>query len=179
MADFFKAYLRTSIYEGGYAFVAGDKGGETYRGIARNFHPYWPGWVIIDEIKKNRRIKYNEIINYTPLNEMVKEFYYKTFWANIRGNDIYSQIIGEFIYDYSVHSGSRRAVSVLQNVLGFDKRDIDGKMGPKTITALNSFPEKYVLDSLKKERLNFLINLSKKPGQAKFRQGWINRVNSF
>ena len=36
-----------------------------------------------------------------------------------------------------------------------------------------------IVATLKKERLNFLINLSKKPGQAKFRQGWVNRVNSF
>ena len=154
MANFLKAYLRTSVYEGGYAFISGDRGGETYMGIARNFHPYWSGWGVIDKIKRERKIRYNEIINYIPLNEMVKEFYYKTFWINISGNNIYSQIIAEFIYDYSVHSGFKKAISALQIILGFDKKDIDGRIGPKTLTALNSFPERYVLESLKKERLN-------------------------
>ncbi|MBX9449807.1 MAG: hypothetical protein KL787_08850, partial [Taibaiella sp.] len=26
------------------ANVAGDRGGETYKGIARNIHPKWQGW---------------------------------------------------------------------------------------------------------------------------------------
>ena len=51
MADFSKAWGRSSVHEGGYAHLAGDAGGETYRGIARNFHPEWPGWKFIDRVK--------------------------------------------------------------------------------------------------------------------------------
>jgi hypothetical protein len=36
--------------EGGFKLIdiAADRGGQTYAGIARNFHPNWPGWHCID-----------------------------------------------------------------------------------------------------------------------------------
>ena len=37
MAEFETAYYLTNKIEGGYANDQDDKGGETYRGIARNF----------------------------------------------------------------------------------------------------------------------------------------------
>lgn len=48
MADFLQAYESMIRNEGGYTLhtVAGDRGGMTYAGIARNFHPNWPGWAL-------------------------------------------------------------------------------------------------------------------------------------
>ena len=43
MAIFKKAYEPVRQWEGGWCNVEGDRGGETYAGIARNFWPDWPG----------------------------------------------------------------------------------------------------------------------------------------
>ena len=50
MADFLQAFESMIRNEGGYKLhsVEGDRGGMTYAGIARNFHPNWPGWAAID-----------------------------------------------------------------------------------------------------------------------------------
>lgn len=46
MAEFTPAFEEMIRNEGGYILhnVAGDHGGDTYAGIARRFHPDWPGW---------------------------------------------------------------------------------------------------------------------------------------
>lgn len=38
--------------EGGYVNDPNDRGGETYKGVARNANPGWPGWKIIDQLKR-------------------------------------------------------------------------------------------------------------------------------
>ena len=38
--------------EGLYCDEPGDAGGETYRGIARVYHPHWVGWELIDSYKQ-------------------------------------------------------------------------------------------------------------------------------
>ena len=45
MADFQPAFEKMIRNEGGYTLhnVASDRGGQTFAGIARNFHPNWPG----------------------------------------------------------------------------------------------------------------------------------------
>ena len=51
MADFDLAYAPVAKWEGGWTHDSGDKGGETYAGIARAFFPDWPGWHFIDAAK--------------------------------------------------------------------------------------------------------------------------------
>lgn len=173
MADFNKAYSRTSIYEGGYANVKGDRGGETYAGITKVYHPNWEGWKIIEKYKP---LKYQQKIKDTELERLMKVFYKKTYWDIIQGDLYDSQIIAEFIYDYSVHSGPKRAITKLQGFLGVVA---DGKVGKLTIAALNSKNPKILFEQLKRERYNFLLALSKQPNQEKFRKGWLNRINNF
>ena len=44
MADFEQAFSKTMGAEGGYKLtdIKGDKGGQTYAGISRRFHPDFP-----------------------------------------------------------------------------------------------------------------------------------------
>jgi len=69
MADFNDAYEKTILNEGGYKLhnVPDDRGGQTYAGIARRYHPNWPGWRYIDsndldnpELTKQVRAFYKE-----------------------------------------------------------------------------------------------------------------------
>lgn len=83
MANFALFIPKLFHHEGGYALVKGDKGGETYRGIARKFHPTWSGWKFIDAKKAKGAIKYKTI--FLELEEPVKSFYKRNFWDKIPG----------------------------------------------------------------------------------------------
>ena len=50
MGEFEQAFEKMIRNEGGYLLhkVSGDRGGQTYAGIARNFYPDWDGWDLID-----------------------------------------------------------------------------------------------------------------------------------
>lgn len=52
MADFKKALEMVLKHEGGYVCDPSDPGGETYKGVARNMHSGWTGWMEIDLAKK-------------------------------------------------------------------------------------------------------------------------------
>lgn len=173
MAEFLTAYKKTSQWEGGFADVAGDAGGETYAGISRKHHPKWAGWMIVDKYKP---LKWDEKIKDFELESLVKQFYYKEFWTKVNGDFIEHQNIANFVYDYAVHSGVNRASKKLQSALGVRA---DGIIGSVTLNAVNSSDPNMLLNKLKSERKQFLIDLSEKQSQRKFRQGWINRVNSF
>ena len=49
MAIFNSAFQITMGNEGGYANNPADSGGETYKGIAKNYWPNWEGWTAVDQ----------------------------------------------------------------------------------------------------------------------------------
>ena len=57
MADFNLAYAPVAKWEGGWTHDSGDKGGETFRGCARNFFPNEPIWPVIDREKSHPSYK--------------------------------------------------------------------------------------------------------------------------
>lgn len=172
MAEFLEAYRRTAIHEGGYANVKGDRGGETYKGIARVYHPHWEGWKLVDRAKP---LRHNAFIKSDVLDSLVKQFYKRHFWDKIQGDYIRDQRTAEFLYDYMVHSGKRAIVRV-QRILGVWD---DGILGNITLRALNNADPDDVFNQLKSERRTFLRGLASKPGQSKFLKGWMNRIDSF
>src|SRR5690606_24039450 len=130
MASFKTAYEKyIKPWEGGYAFVSGDKGGETYAGIARNFHPDWSGWSYIDNVKKTRSIKRNE--HFPDLDLQVEKFF-RDFWNTQRLSEIDSQDVANIIYDFYVNS-EKSAIKVVQRLVGVQQ---DGLIGPKTLEAI-------------------------------------------
>ncbi|MDD4754837.1 MAG: glycosyl hydrolase 108 family protein [Prolixibacteraceae bacterium] len=48
MAQFKPALQKILAHEGDYVNAPADPGGETYKGIARNIHSKWNGWLCID-----------------------------------------------------------------------------------------------------------------------------------
>lgn len=171
MAEFLEAYRKTAVHEGGYANVKGDRGGETYAGIARNSWPNWVGWSIVDQY----RLKHNEKVKSKELEGMVKQFYKRYFWDKLQGDAIEGQRIAEFLYDYYVHSGAR-AIKDIQRIIGVDD---DGLFGGKTLAAINATDENDAFRQLFNVRKTFLNRLADTAGQEKFRQGWMNRINAY
>ena len=163
MANFLTAFESMIRNEGGYKLhtVAGDRGGMTYAGIARNFHPRWPGWLAIDR---------GEI----PETELVRQFYQENFWAAIQGDQITHQTVARNLFDFAVNAGVVTAVRLAQIVAGTTP---DGKIGPKTVTALNALdPEKFVLSFALAKLARYRDIVNKDRTQQKFLLGWVNRT---
>jgi lysozyme family protein len=164
MAIFEPAFDQMLKNEGGYVLhdVAGDRGGMTYAGIARNMNADWAGWELIDRKEFS-----------SELTAMVRDFYRDAYWRPIRGDDL-PQEIAESIFDFGVNSGTRTAVKLAQLVVGSQP---DGVLGPKTVEALaamdgDSFKKSYAL--AKVARYAAICNRNRT--QSKFLLGWINRT---
>lgn len=177
MADFSTAY-KTYVkpWEGGYSLVAADKGGETYAGIARKFHPTWEGWSYID-IKKsmfpNKRIPQN---HFFPDIEYMVTAFYKAMWDRNLFGQINNQQVASLLYDYYVNSGSY-AIKAVQRLVG---TTADGAMGPKTIAAINAANQSQLHDALKKQRgEHYEALIRADSSQEIFRKGWFARLASF
>lgn len=134
MADFKTAFRKTSRWEGGYANNPNDSGGETYKGIARNHHPTWSGWISIDQIKAAHPKGFKTILKNTPeLQSKVEDFYKRNFWDKVKLDECPNQRVANEVFDMCVNAGISAGVKILQKVLGLPA---DGKFGPVTLSAM-------------------------------------------
>lgn len=162
MADFNTALPTILKHEGGYSFVAGDSGGETYRGISRNNFPAWEGWQLVE---KHKPLKNGEIIEDEELKELVADFYAKNFWNSLKLSNIKDQAVATKIMDMAVNMGVYRAFILIQEVLANKCRlsvAIDGKPGSETIRAINSQSPGYFLNLLRDKSKSFYTNLAER-----------------
>lgn len=121
-----------------------DSGGFTYYGIARNYHPSWPGWPIVDAdmVRFGRPRKIDEA---PELNQYVKEFYYREFWLrnNIHKVAELSPACAIEVFEASANGGGVRILQKTLNTMNnngtlWPELDTDGSIGPKTLDALRS-----------------------------------------
>lgn len=184
MADLQIAEKKTLKWEGGYCKVAGDKGGETIFGIARNMHPHLKLWKILDDYKKMyqnfSKSNYKEIETLCLGNGAFKgemdSFCRTQFWDKIKGDSIVSQDVANALYDFAVNSGVSRAVKSIQSVLGVKA---DGILGAKTLEAINAADGVKLCNDLCDKRTYFFKTIAQKGQNAKFLNGWLNRVKDF
>jgi lysozyme family protein len=174
MANFSIAYNKYILpFEGGYVNHADDKGGETYAGIARNFHPTWEGWKTIDAIKQGRTIKRNE--KFPTLNNLVTNFFLD-LWNKNRFGEIKSQDVANIFYDFYINS-EKSAIKKVQEILKVSR---DGVLGSNTLAAINNLDAAKLYNTIKDARIKFYETLVKNnPSQSVFLKGWMNRINSF
>lgn len=93
--------------EGGYANLKGDSGKETYRGIARHYHPNWSGWAVVDRIKAEKNVK--ELPNNTDIPELkqqVFQFYYDTYYKPMRIDDYKDVMMAALVLHRGIGMGS-------------------------------------------------------------------------
>jgi lysozyme family protein len=162
MAEFNPAFDRMIRDEGGFVLhnVPGDRGGQTYAGIARNMHPKWPGWSVTDA-------------GGTPPAQLVHDFYRAHFWDDIRGDQITQQAVASDIFNFYVNTG-RPAKVLAQVVVGATP---DGVFGPRTVAAINAFdPEKFVLSYALAKITRYRDIVQRDRTQLKFLLGWLNRT---
>ena len=192
MTKFETAYYITNRIEGGYANDPDDKGGETYRGIARNFHPDWNGWATVDDAKKkisNIKSINNLLDNDSTLQKWVMAFYCVEFWDKINGDLIPDQLIANEVYDNAVNMGINSSGEYLQRTINILNRnqnayadiEVDGNLGPKTIEALKVCIKKNgakrVLNVINGFQIKHYLELMEKnPTNEKY-IGWFDRVD--
>ena len=167
MADFLQAFERASLAEGGYKLheVAGDRGGMTYAGIARNPNPGWPGWAYIDRGE-------------TPPSQLVRDYYREGWWNPIRGDGIASQDVAYTIYSFATNSSARLrpvvAVKLAQLVAGATP---DGVFGPRTLASVNAMePELFVAKYALARLARYEQIVRRDRTQQKFLLGWLSRT---
>ena len=162
MADFAPAFEKVIVDEGGYTLtnIAGDNGGQTYAGIARNPNPQWPGWAYVDRKE-------------TPPSQLVRDFYKSTFWDPIGGDRIASQRVAESIFNFYVNTG-KPAKTLAQLVVGATP---DGAIGDKTIELINATDERsFILAYTVAKVARYAEICNRNRAQSKFLLGWINRT---
>lgn len=168
-------------HEGYYANVKGDRGGETYMGVARNLHPDWKGWEIIYAHKeKVGKIRHNAKIYDKELTQMVKDFYRHTFYQAYRIERINNGSLQEIIFDWCVNSGrwgSRGVQRTLNQCFNTDLK-MDGIIGNKTIAAINKCEPEILFDAIKAARIKYYHTIAKRGQNHKFLKGWLKRINS-
>lgn len=163
MADFLPAFEAMIKNEGGYVLhtVAGDRGGQTYAGIARNRWPQWAGWAVVDAGGQ-------------PQPDLVRGFYRANFWTAMRLEEVKDQRVARMLFDFGVNAGISTAVKLAQIVVGTTP---DGRMGPKTISALNAIdPSVFVPTYSLAKIARYRDIVTRDRTQIKFIVGWLSRV---
>lgn len=163
MAEFLPAFERMIVNEGGYVLhtVKDDRGGMTYAGIARAFHPNWPGWRVIDQGE-------------TPPADLVRQFYRSNFWHPLRLDEVEHRDVAGNIFDFGVNAGLGTAAKLAQLVAGTTP---DGKIGRKTIEALNAIdPDLFVARYALAKIARYRDIVRKDRSQIKFLVGWVSRA---
>lgn len=172
------ALKRVLKYEGGYVDDKDDRGGETFKGISRKFHPDWKGWQIIDRLKfQKRELKSDE------LESLVYDFYLGLWFKSAADTiDRISPKLAAEYFDAVVNMGEKEAVLILQRVINIysDKKiKVDGILGPKTLEALEdlvSLDEDLAM-AFKNYRVRAYADIVKNnPKYLKYISGWIDRA---
>lgn len=162
MANFKEYFPHLIKLEGGYVNDKNDKGGKTKYGITEDV------WKRFGDASKSI-----QDITIDDAEKITKSQY----WDKVKGDDIISQSVAEVIADWAYNSGVSTALKYAQRIVNVED---DGKIGPKTLQAINKFNSKELFEQLKSKRESFYRAIVfNNPSQSKFLKGWLNRNNSF
>lgn len=191
MTRFEIAYEITRANEGGYhggtGVNAADRGGETFKGIARKIWPAWAGWPVIDRMKQSTDFPMNALTD-PVLGNMVRMFFKSNFWDVNRLSEIQSQAVANELFDSGVNCGARLAARWLQKSLNYlnrggqtwDDLKMDGIIGRRTV---NTFNSRTAVDKVAVFNIinilqgkHYLDLIDRDSSQETFLRGWITRV---
>lgn len=146
--------------EGGYVHDPDDRGGATNKGVTQKTYDMW---------------RKSELLPVRPVKEIqdveVESIYRRDYWFAGRA-DALAWPASLVHFDACVNHGVGRASKMLQDAAGVM---VDGKIGPKTIAAVNADPAGVVKRYLEeRERFYRLIAIGK---QEKFLKGWLARLD--
>ncbi len=157
MSDLAEVVFAKTLYhvlgiEGGYSHDPRDSGGETVFGISRKHWPQWPGWEIVDALKRLPDF-HAAIARSESLKRFRRQFYKEHFWDKVNGDGVaaLSPAIAAELFDIEVNCPPGLAARWLQEALNalndpsggreasrvlYPELAMDGRIGPATLAAL-------------------------------------------
>jgi lysozyme family protein len=184
MAQFEPAFKITMSSEGGYANNPADHGGETYKGIARNYWKTWAGWPIVDRIAATKPPKLNTALAADAhLQTLVLSFYKTNFWDTESLDSINDQQVANQLFDTAVNMGTAAASKFLQQAVNTIKPNaltVDGQIGSHTIAEANSCTGAALYNAvchLRKAKYDAII--AHNPTQQQFAKSWFSRMPAY
>jgi len=154
-ARFQKYVDNVLIAEGGYVNDPKDPGGETKFGISKRRYPTL-------DIKNLTR-------------DQAVEIYHQDFWLVHHYDRITNDSIAGKVFDLCVNMGPNKAHVLLQIALNFTGSQvvIDGRLGPKTLEAINNHSNPaWLLAAYKVEAVKYYLKLN----MPRFSAGWVRRA---
>lgn len=171
MADINKLIPIILKWEGGYVNHPNDKGGPTNMGVTIEiwrkvgYDKNGDGDIDVDDLKLLTK---DDVVN-----RVLKPHY----WNRWKADQIKNQSIANILVDWVWASGAW-GIKYPQRILGVTD---DGVVGPKTLEAINNYPDQSEL--FKKlwirRKQHFEDIVAAKPSQKEFIKGWLNRLNDF
>ena len=189
MADFELGMIDLDTKEGRRGVVDHplDRGGMTWGGIARNYHPDWTGWEIIDRAAKlGRDLTVQER---RAIDRLRHDFYRNGYWAPAGCDRVNNQAIANELFEQAVHQTPHHSTRRLQRVLNAMNRGekrwpdlvVDGRFGNATNTALDAALAGGYADIVWSmlnhlQGVNRLEDIEQNPAQEAFSIGWFRRA---
>ena len=148
-------------HEGGYVNDPLDSGGRTNLGVTQRVWEEFVGHPVTETDMKAL----------TP--EKIAPMYKLKYW-----NPSYCEVLPKgldyVVFDFAVNAGTGRSVKTLQQAI---RCVADGVIGPKTMAAINDANPKDLITKFSDARADFYQGIvARKPDQARFIKGWLNRV---
>lgn len=169
MANIDKLIPHIIKWEGGAKYTNDplDRGGATKYGITLNtlisthYDTNRDGKVDVNDVKALQLEDFKKIIK-------------RQYWDRWQADDINNQSIANLLVDWLWGSGVN-GIKIPQRLLGVPA---DGKVGQKTINALNASNQRIIYNKVWEVRKQFYYNIVKSnPSQSKWLKGWLNRLN--
>jgi lysozyme family protein len=159
--EFEKSLKRILKHEGGFVNDPLDSGGMTNLGVTKRVWEEFVGHPVSEA----------DMRALTP--EKVGSMYKLKYW-----NPSYCEVLPKgldyVVFDFAVNAGTGRSVKTLQQAIGCVA---DGVIGPKTMVAINDAEPKDLIAKFSDARADFYQGIvTRKPDQARFIKGWLNRV---
>lgn len=167
MANIVKLEPHILKWEGGWSNDPNDKGGPTMKGVTLAVYTVYcknKGWATPTQ-KDLKQITFPE------WEDILKSMY----WDKWKADKIENQSIANLLVDWVWTSG-KWGIIFPQRVLGVTD---DGIVGPKTLEAINKYPnQKELFQKLwNRRKAHFTSIANSTPSNKKFLKGWLNRLN--
>jgi lysozyme family protein len=161
MSRFEECLARVLKHEGGYVNDPLDSGGRTNLGVTQRVWEEFVGHPVSEA----------DMRALTP--QKVAPMYKIKYW-----NPSYCAVLPKgldyVVFDFAVNAGTGRSVKTLQSAIGCVS---DGVIGPRTMAAINNAEPKDLITKFSDARADFYQGIvARKPDQARFIKGWLNRV---
>lgn len=101
-----------------------------------------------------------------------RAIYRSLYWNPLRA-DALPAGVDLSVFDMGVNAGIWRSARLLQRALGFTGEEVDGSIGPETLSAAARFDARSLVDDLAERQAAYYRGLADFPT---FGEGWLNRT---